>query len=246
MQQLFGITFRQPVSTWLETHLDISPIPLWGKSQQAYRSQQPRLFGFSDSVISKPPDWPDWWYVTGYWHLDLIETWQPPTELKRFLAAGSPPVCIGFGSMKGDDPQALTQIALKALEQTGHRGILLTGWGGLSTADLPETVLKVNNVPHDWLFPKMTAVVHHGGSGTTAAALRAGVPSIVLPFMADQPFWGHRVAHLGVGPDPIPQNKLTAERLAEAIQTATHNQKMRDRALAWAKKFKRKMVLPML
>lgn len=230
MQQLFGITFRKPVSAWLERNLNTPPLPFLGSSRQAYRNRKPRLFGFSNAVVPKPYDWPDWWHVTGYWHLDLISTWQPPDKLKRFLAAGPPPVYIGFGSMKGEDPQTLTHIALKALEQTGQRGIILTGWGGLSEVDLPETVLNVENVPHDWLFPKMSAVVHHGGSGTTAAALRAGVPSIVLPFMADQPFWGHRVAQLGVGPNPIPQKKLTVEGLAQAIQAATQNQTIRDRA----------------
>lgn len=230
MQKMFRLTFRRPVSAWLEHNLQAPPLSVWGRSKQAYQDKKPRLFGFSDAVVPKPHDWPDWWHVTGYWHLEREENWHPSQELKQFLAAGMAPVYIGFGSMKGNDPRSLTEIALKALAHSGQRGILLTGWGGLSGTDLPDTVFKVDNVPHDWLFPKMAAVVHHGGSGTTAAAIRAGVPAIVIPFMADQPFWGYRVAQLGVGPAPIPQKKLTAEALAVAIQDAICNQRMRDRA----------------
>lgn len=95
---------------------------------------------------------------------------------------------------------------------------------------LADTVFRVDSIPHAWLFPRVAAVVHHGGAGTTAAGLRAGVPSIVIPFFGDQPFWGQRLAELGVGLAPIPRKQLTAERLADAIDRAVTDQSMRQRA----------------
>jgi sterol 3beta-glucosyltransferase len=121
---------------------------------------------------------------------------------------------------------------LDALAQAGQRGVLARGWGGLAPDSLPDTVYLLDEAPHDWLFPQMAAVVHHGGSGTTAAGLRAGKPSVICPAFGDQPFWGRLVAERGLGPRPIPQRKLTADRLAEAIQTAVSDQAMRERAAA--------------
>jgi sterol 3beta-glucosyltransferase len=181
-------------------------------------------------VVPPPPDWPAWLHVTGYWFLDAEPGWQPPAALVDFLQSGPPPVYIGFGSMAGRDPEQRAEIALKALERSGRRGILLEGWGGLQPGDLPDSVLAVDAVPHDWLFPQMAAVVHHGGAGTTAAGLRAGTPTVVVPFFGDQPFWGRRVAELGAGPAAIPQKQLTVERLAAAIRAATSDESMRTHA----------------
>jgi UDP:flavonoid glycosyltransferase YjiC (YdhE family) len=124
----------------------------------------------------------------------------------------------------------LAQIALAALAQTGQRGLLLSGWGGLAAADLPPDVFQIESAPFAWLFPRMKAMVHHGGVGTTADALRAGVPPIIVPFTADQPYWGRRVQQLGVGPAPIDHRKLTVGRLASAIRAAVSDQAMRRRA----------------
>jgi sterol 3beta-glucosyltransferase len=126
----------------------------------------------------------------------------------------------------------MTEMVLKALARSRQRGILLTGWGGLSNIDLPGDVFKIDAVPHDWLFPQVAAVVHHGGSGTTGAGLRAGIPTVIIPFFGDQPFWGHRVYELGVGPRPIPRKQMSVERLAEAISTAASDANMRMRAAA--------------
>lgn len=145
---------------------------------------------------------------------------------------------IGFGSMMSSNPEERTELVLKALAKAGKRGILLTGWGGLSNTDLPDDVFKIESIPHDWLFPQMAAIVHHGGAGTTSAGLRAGVPTIITPFFADQPFWGYRVKELGVGSAPIPQKDLTAEKLAAAIQTATSDKAMRDRACTLGEKIR--------
>jgi UDP:flavonoid glycosyltransferase YjiC (YdhE family) len=173
-------------------------------------------------------------YVTGYWFLDRPPDWQPPADLVDFLAAGSPPVYVTFGSIIDRNPEALTKLVLEALALTGQRAILDTGWGGLSNAELPEQVFKVesDSAPHDWLLPQMAAVVHHGGTGTTFAGLRAGLPSIVVPSFGDTFFWAQRVADLGAGPPPIPKKQLSAERLAAAIHTATSDKVMQDRAAA--------------
>jgi sterol 3beta-glucosyltransferase len=115
---------------------------------------------------------------------------------------------------------------------------LLTGWGGLHQADLPDTVFKLDSIPHDWLFPRMAAIVHHGGSGTTAASLRAGVPSVVIPFFGDQPLWGRRVHLLDAAPEPIPRKQLSVERLADAISDAVSNLKMREHVMALGEKIR--------
>lgn len=205
----------------------ISRRDIWRGHSEA---RSPILFGFSPSVIPQPRDWPAWAHVTGYWFLDAQESWQPPAELRAFLAAGPPPVYIGFGSMVTPDPRASSRLVAEALRRTGQRGILLTGAGAFAEEDLPEEMLPLHSAPHDWLFPRMAAVVHHGGAGTTSAGLRAGVPSVVVPFFADQPFWARTVYSPGVGPPPIPHRRLTATRLAEAIEHAINDAQMRARA----------------
>lgn len=132
--------------------------------------------------------------------------------------------------MSSRKPEQTADLVLQALAQAKQRAIILSGWGGLRKEAVPDTVFVVEEVPFSWLFPRVAAVVHHGGAGTTSAALWAGVPSIVIPFFGDQPFWGQRIAELGVGPAPIPRRRLTAERLAQSIQDALTDQTMRQRA----------------
>jgi sterol 3beta-glucosyltransferase len=190
----------------------------------------PVLHGYSETVWPRPHDWPETAFVTGYWFLDQDEGWRPPEQLEAFLRAGEPPIYIGFGSMAGRKPERMTNIVIDALKKIEQRGIIATGWGGLSADDLPETIYKIDKVPHDWLFPQVAAVVHHGGAGTTAAGLRAGKPSVICPFLIDQPLWGARVHSLGVGPKPIPQNKLTVDKLANALEDAIANPPIRRKA----------------
>ena len=137
---------------------------------------------------------------------------------------------MGFGSMGERRPAETTALVVEALRQTGRRAVLVTGWGGLDATDLPDNIYAARAIPHSWLFPRVAAVVHHGGAGTTAAGLRAGVPTIVVPFFGDQPFWGRRAADLGVGPQPIPRKKLTAEKLAAALEQALTDGRMQHRA----------------
>lgn len=209
--------------------LGLPPAPFWGLYNSPHLHRYPTLYGFSPSVIPKPSDWNNT-HVTGYWFLDAAPDWKPPSALMEFLEGGSPPVYIGFGSMASRNPEQTADIVLQALAQTQQRAIMLTGWNGLRKDNLPSTVYLVDSVPHSWLFPRVAAVVHHGGAGTTAAGLKAGVPSIIIPFFGDQPFWGRRVAELEIGPEPIPRKQLTVERLAQAIQAALTDQTMRQHA----------------
>jgi UDP:flavonoid glycosyltransferase YjiC (YdhE family) len=190
----------------------------------------PVLYGYSSHVIPKPSDWEEDTHVTGYWFLDPVDEWTPPAALIEFLEAGPSPVFIGFGSMSSRKPEETTDLIVEAVGQARQRAIILSGWGGLQRSSVPDTVFMVDSVPYPWLFPRVSAVVHHGGAGTTSAGLRAGVPSVVIPFFGDQPFWGQRVAALGVGPEPVPRKKLSVERLARAIEEAVTDEGMRRRA----------------
>lgn len=227
MRQMLWQTSRAADAATRKT-LGMGRPPLLGP----YRTLQTRpvLYGYSRYVLPPPTDWGANQAVTGYWFLDAAPNWAPPPDLTDFLQAGPPPIYIGFGSMGNRDPERTTRIAIEALQRSGQRGILASGWGGMVQTDLPDSVFMLKAAPHSWLFPRMAAVVHHGGAGTTAAGLRAGIPSIVVPFFGDQPFWGKRVAALGVGPAPIPKKRLTAENLASAIQAAVSDQAMRMRA----------------
>ena len=209
--------------------LGLPPAPLAGPYNSRATRGLPVLCGISPAVVPPPADWGGAVRVTGYWTLDAGE-WSPPPALAAFLDAGPAPVYVGFGSMSNRDPAATAALVIEALRRSGQRAVLLSGWGGLRQTDLPDSVLMIDGAPHEWLFPRMAAVVHHGGSGTTAAGLRAGVPSLVVPFFGDQPYWGRRVAELGVGPAPIPRKQLTAERLAAAIATAVSDAPLRQRA----------------
>ena len=199
---------------------------------------KPVLHAYSPAVIPRPPDWGANNHLTGYWFLGGPSGWKPPARLLDFLASGPAPVFVGFGSMSERHPEQMTDLIVRALRRTRQRGVLLTGWGGLGRANHSDQVFLMEAAPHDWLFPRMAAVVHHGGAGTTAAGLRAGVPSVVVPYMADQPFWGRRVYELGLGPRPIPRHELTAERLAAAIQVAVHDAGMRQRAAALGRRLR--------
>lgn len=210
--------------------LDIPAAPFLGPYNSNAMRNMPTLYGFSPSVIPVPSDWGENIHVTGYWFVDEDDHWTPPTALLHFLESGAPPIYIGFGSMSNRNPKGTAELVIQALTRINQRAILLSGWGGLHTEDLPDSNFMIDSIPHSWLFPRVAAVVHHGGASTTAAGLRAGVPSLVIPFFGDQPFWGRRVAELGVGPAPIPRAKLTSERLADAIQRAVTDQNMCERA----------------
>jgi sterol 3beta-glucosyltransferase len=228
--QILHHSSRASVNRWRRHSLNLPPTPFLGIYQNMRKQRIPQFLGYSEHVLARPTDWESHVHVTGYWFLKRPDAWQPSPELVDFLRSGPPPVYIGFGSMTSRRPEQLTALIIQALQSTGQRGLLLGGWSKLGSAALPKTILPLESVPHDWLFPQVSAVVHHGGAGTTAAGLRAGVPAIVTPFFADQFFWARRVVKLGAGPDFIPHAQLTADNLAAAIRAVVGNEAMRERA----------------
>ncbi|MBX9400586.1 glycosyltransferase [Lysobacter sp. BMK333-48F3] len=198
-----------------------------------YRNADTRVvYGFSRHVSPRPADWPQNVQIAGYWFLDDAG-WQPSPELQAFLAAGPKPVYIGFGSMVSSDATQFTQTVVDSVRKSGRRAVLATGWGGLDHPDgaLDEQIFFIRQAPHDRLFPLMSAAVHHGGAGTTAAAARAGIPSIIVPFYGDQPFWAHSLNALGAGPAALDRNRLDADILADALEQA-HDVPMQQAAAA--------------
>jgi UDP:flavonoid glycosyltransferase YjiC (YdhE family) len=197
----------------------------------------PVIYGLSPSVIPHPSDWDSrTTHICGYWFLEPADDWRPPTDLLRFIENGPPPVYIGFGSMSNQKPEQTADLVLQALKRTGQRAIVFSGWGGMQKAELPDSVLMVDSTPHSWLFPHTQAVVHHGGAGTTAAGLRAGKPSIIIPYHGDQLFWGKIATDLGVGPKPVPRKKLTVDNLAQAIERAVTDKEMHRKAAELGKR----------
>jgi sterol 3beta-glucosyltransferase len=168
-------------------------------------------------------------HVTGFWFLDE-PAWIPPSDLQDFLDNGEPPVYIGFGSMAADKPEATAKLVIDAATQANVRAVISTGWRGMDADDLPAHIYRLDTAPHAWLFPKMRAVVHHGGAGTTAAGLRAGVPTAIIPFFADQPYWGQQIYRMGLGTVPIPRKALTVEKLAAALIDIGHDEALKNRA----------------
>ncbi len=180
------------------------------------RSPAATLYAYSPRVVPRPADWGSDILVSGYWFLDA-PSWAPDPDLAAFLTAGEPPIYIGFGSMPGRDPQQLTQLCVEALARCGKRGVLATGGGALAHTASTPLVRAIAEAPHHQLFSYVGATIHHGGAGTTGAALRAGKPTTACPFFGDQPFWARRIAQLGVGPPALDRKHLTPDRLGSAI-----------------------------
>lgn len=202
----------------------------WPFQPEPGRPLTPLVFAYSPSVLPRPADWAQSHIsVPGYFFLEEAGA-SLPAGVSDFIASGEPPVCISFGSVMVRDSAQLERVVLSALEKTGQRGILLSGWAKESNPKLPGNVLRIDAAPHDLLFPQCRALVHHGGAGTTGAALRSGVPNIVIPFSADQAFWGTRVAALGAGPRPIPIKAFQVETLVQALEQALQDEQMRRRA----------------
>lgn len=174
----------------------------------------PVLYGFSPSLLPPPPDWVDSLVVCGDWSLPPSQVWEPTPELEEFLAAGERPVYIGFGSMAGFDTDQLLRRIVAGLD--GRRAVLAGGWSGGATG-LPDSVLGIDRAPHSWLLPRCSVAIHHCGAGTTHAVARAGIPSIPVPFVADQPFWALLLHERGLAPQPLRWKRLTEQDVRDAL-----------------------------
>lgn len=199
-------------------HPDIFSLDLlWPFADKPPHRPTPLLFAVSPTVLPPAREWTNRAHLTGYFFLDTPTDYQPPAELSRFLESGPAPVCVTFGSMLHRSSESIARSVMDAIRKTGQRAIILTGWDGWKGQRPSENFLFIDSAPHDWLFPRCKAVIHHGGAGTVAAGLRVGIPNIVIPFAGDQMFWGKRVYAIGAGPSPIAVKSLTTVRLAVAI-----------------------------
>jgi UDP:flavonoid glycosyltransferase YjiC (YdhE family) len=210
------------INKFRERTLGLEPVSIMWAPGMVSRLRIPWTYCWSPALIPKPADWGSYIDISGFFFLNLSTNYTPPQDLADFLAAGPPPVYIGFGSIVVDDPNAMTKMIFEAIRKTGQRAIVSKGWGGLGASELgiPEGVFMIGNCPHDWLFQHVSCVVHHGGAGTTAAGILAGRPTVVVPFFGDQPFWGSMTARAGAGPVPIAYKNLDADKLAHSILEA--------------------------
>ncbi|MCH5641344.1 glycosyltransferase [Gordonia sp. ABSL49_1] len=186
-------------------------------SVQKRKREWIQLCGFSESVVARPRDWPESVHITGYWWPDDDSEYQPPAELASFLEDGPPPVYVGLGSTALSDGSEISDMVRAALRAAGRRGLVNRGWANLDGGSDDPDVLTIDDVPHSWLLPRVSAAIHHCGAGTTAATLRAGIPSVALPGIMDQPFWALRLHRLGCAPEPIPRTSATRDNLAAAL-----------------------------
>ena len=193
------------------------------------------LIAASPSVSKPLPDLPSEHKFTGAWFLEESDYEMPPV-LQKFLDQGSPPIIISFGSMGGSKNIETTSILVEAVQRAGQRAIIQAGWGNLGMESPPENICFVGYVPHNFLFRQGCCVIHHGGAGTTAAACRAGVPSITVPHLADQPYWGCTLRKIDVAPKPLYRQHMTPKRLAKRINQVISSQSMAEEAKALMEK----------
>jgi sterol 3beta-glucosyltransferase len=222
-EQALWLVLRSLTNELRRDVLGRGPLGLRNPMQEIDRHRWPVLYSFSEQLCPRPSDWPDHVQITGYWFNEQIPDWQPPAALEDFIAAGPPPVSVGFGSMMEPDPTRLDALVGGALRHSGHRAVVISGWQGLASDQVSDRIFVTNAVPHHWLFPQMKAVVHHGGAGTTGAGMRAGVPNVVVPFLPDQRFWARRIACVGAGPAALPDSHISSDQLAAAIDRATED-----------------------
>ncbi|XP_015875627.1 sterol 3-beta-glucosyltransferase UGT80A2-like [Ziziphus jujuba] len=230
---LIWLGIRDMINDFRKKKLKLRPMTYLGGSYSS--PDVPYGYIWSPHLVPKPKDWGPKIDVVGFCFLDLASNYEPPDTLVKWLNEGDKPIYIGFGSLPVQEPEKMTKIIVQALERTGQRGIINKGWGGLGELEeQKDFVYFLDNCPHDWLFQRCSAVVHHGGAGTTAAGLKAACPTTIVPFFGDQPFWGERVHARGVGPAPIPVETFSFEKLVDAIHFMLEDT-VKQRALELAK-----------
>jgi sterol 3beta-glucosyltransferase len=231
---LSGVT-RRDVEAWRAT----MPGPAGRRGRRSAGEPVCALTAVSPQILPRPRDLPGWVHFTGYWPLPAPVGWTPPDELADFIGAAEAPVYVGFGSAVSEDLSRLASLAAMALSQAGMRVVLNTCGNRIDPVIRQPRVHVLDEVPHDWLFRRMRAVVHHGGHGTTAAAIEAGRPQVICPFMADGPFWGERMRRLGVAPAPLPASTLSLADLVSAVRTVVNDPRMTTRARELAERVQR-------
>ena len=238
VEKALYLFFRASIQKW--RNKSVTPEkPSSYYSKNYHHREYPVLNGFSSHLVSKPADWGDRKHITGFWFLREHSSKQKPSaKLRKFLENGEPPVCIDFGSMNDCRVEQRILTALEALRQLGKRVVLIQSSGvtkNHGNLDNKE-VFVTSEVSHSWLFSRVCAVISHGGAGTIAAALQAGVVSIVVPFFFDQQFWGNTLASLGVGPQPIDEKKFSVTSIKKAINDAVAKRKFEEKLLNLSEK----------
>ncbi|KAL5339043.1 hypothetical protein BJX70DRAFT_177089 [Aspergillus crustosus] len=212
------------INSW-RSKLDLEPVPVTEGPMLAETLKIPFTYCWSPALMAKPADWPAHIDVCGFFFRDT-PIYTPPKSLDTFLRSGPTPVYIGFGSIVIDDPEEFTSIILESVRLLGIRAIISRGWSKLG-GEPSDSVFYIDDCPHEWLFQHVSAVVHHGGAGTTACGLRNGRPTTIIPFFGDQPFWGSLIAASGAGSQPIPYRDVNVENLAEAIRLCLQSETQR-------------------
>jgi sterol 3beta-glucosyltransferase len=230
-RHLTGLWGRRDIARWRRDVLALAP---------RHRQNDPLLapdgtpvtvlHSFSRHVLPRPADWPAYAHVTGYWPLGAAPGWSPPRRLAEFLGHGDPVVYLGFGSMPTPEAERLAAAMVMAISQAGARAVVTSLSPELRRLLPASRFLVIRSAPHDWLFPRVHAIVHHGGAGTAAAAVLAGRPQIIWPFGVDQHFWARRLASLGVAPQALPVRALDGRTLAAAVNRVLADREMASRA----------------
>lgn len=227
--QAVWLAWRSEINHARRADFGLGPAPWLDPSLGADSRQPLTLNGFSEQVVPRPKDWNEKQVITGYWRIGELEEWQyNDSAIRRFLASAHNPIAIGFGSPGTQGNLPMLEDALQRANAQAVLTIPAKWHSGIKS----KNIFPIEYVPHDWLYRHVQVAVHHGGAGTTAASLHAGIPTVTLPLAIDQFFWGERVYRLGAGPQPIPQRKLNAENLAQAIAQALTDEAMRTQAKA--------------
>lgn len=228
--QIFWLPLRGTINEWRTKVLGLKKLGMLSPTSYAPFYKIPKLIAVSKALVPPAPDWPDNVHVTGYAQLSKAAEWTAPASLQKFLSAGPAPLYIGFGSLTECCDEKMSAAILAVIEEMGVRTILSGPFAHIKKEFLPEHIFWIDSAPHDWLFPKVSAVVHHGGSGTTHAGLYAGKPALIVPFVLDQFHWADAINRQGLGPKSIPAKKFTQGRFRQALQDLLNNSSYSARA----------------
>ncbi|MBD8498304.1 glycosyltransferase [Paenibacillus arenosi] len=238
LNRLFLLSFMGIMNKWRRETLNLPARSIFTNDLSIEGRAVPILYGCSPATVPYNPKWGEQVCMEGYWLLQGEDDWKPSRALVSFLENGSAPIVISFSSMPLKQPDNVLSMLKQALKQTGQRAIILTGSSGMQNHanDMDENILYVQEAPHSWLFPLSAGVIHHGGAGTTAAAVKAGKPMTICPFSGDQPFWARRMHELGVSTPTLLEKQMTAERFAEAIYSLVNSLELNNKAASLSEK----------